>query len=351
MERPLERLLIYGAYGYTGELIAERAAAAGGRPILAGRNGAKVEALGKRLDLPTRSFSLDDRKALDAGLEDVDAVLHCAGPFSRTAAPMAEACIRTRTHYLDITGEIEVFASMAGRDAPAKDAGVMLMPGTGFDIVPTDCLGAYLADQLPDATHLTLAFAGSTKPSHGTATTAVEGLGKGGAIRRDGEVVTVPTAYKVEEIDFDGKKRSCVTIPWGDVFTAYHTTGIGNVEVFMAMPPSMLRFVKASRWLGGVLGSAPVQRFLKSRIPEGGPDEHARTTGETRLWGRVTNGAGRRVEAHMRTAEAYQFTAISALLIAGKVLAGETKPGYQTPAGAYGPDLVMEIDGVTRTLA
>ena len=344
----MDRLLIYGAYGYTGELIAERAAAAGGRPILAGRDGAKVEALGKRLDLPTRTVGLDDRKALDEALDGVDAVLHCAGPFSRTAAPMADACIRTRTHYLDITGEIEVFASMAGRDAAAKDAGVMLMPGTGFDIVPTDCLGAHLAERLPDATQLTLAFAGSTKPSHGTAMTAVEGLGKGGAIRRDGEVVSVPPAYKVTEIDFDGKRRTCVTIPWGDVFTAYHTTGIENIEVFMAMPPSMVRMVKASRWLGGVLGSAPVQRFLKSRIAPGGPNEHARKTGETRVWGRVTNRAGKTVEAHLRTPEAYELTAISALMIAEKTLAGDTKPGYQTPARVYGADLVMAIDGVTR---
>jgi len=184
--------------------------------------------------------------------------------------------------------------------------------------------------------------------SHGTATTAVEGLGKGGAIRRDGEIVTVPNAYKVEEIDFDGKKRTCATIPWGDVYTAYHTTGIENIEVFMAAPPSMVRFMKASRWLGSVLGSAPVQRFMKSRIPAGGPDEHARTTGETRLWGRAKNRAGKTVEAHMRTPEAYQLTAISALLIAEKVLAGNAKPGYATPGGVYGADLVMEIDGVTR---
>ncbi|MBL4685529.1 MAG: saccharopine dehydrogenase NADP-binding domain-containing protein [Nannocystaceae bacterium] len=341
-------LLIYGAYGYTGRLIAERAAANGGHPVLAGRDKTKVEALGKRLEMPTRAFPLDRPGELDAGLKDVDVVLHCAGPFSRTAEPMAAACLRTGTHYLDITGEISVFETMKTHDAAAKQAGVMLMPGTGFDVVPTDCLASYLSAQLPDATHLVLAFAGSTKASHGTAMTAIENIGAGGAARKDGKIISVPAAWKVREIDFDGKQRVCATIPWGDISTAFHSTAIPNIEVFMAVPPGLLRFMKASRWLGGLLGTGPVQRFLKSRIPEGGPDQHARETGQTRLWGEVSNAAGETVSAHMKTPESYQLTAITALMIAERVLAGDAPVGFQTPAKAYGADLVLEVEGVTR---
>lgn len=345
----MHRLVVYGAYGYTGQLIAQRAAKDGARPLLAGRNAETLAALGKALDLPTRALGLDDASELDAVLSEADAVLHCAGPFSRTAAPMMEACLRTQTHYLDITGEIGVFEAMAARDADAKAAEIMLLPGVGFDVVPTDCLAKHLSTLLPDATHLTLAFAGSTGPSHGTAMTAVENLGRGGAARQDGTIVEVPNAWKVRDIDFDGKRRTCTTIPWGDVSTAFHSTGIGNIEVFMSAPPNVLRMLKVSRWLGPLLATGPVQRFIKSRIPEGGPDEQARTTGETRVWGEAKNAAGKTVTAHLRTPEAYATTAATAWLIAQRVIAGDAPVGYQTPAKAYGADLILEIDGVTRS--
>ncbi|MEM6993968.1 MAG: saccharopine dehydrogenase NADP-binding domain-containing protein [Myxococcota bacterium] len=342
-------MLIYGAYGYTGALIAERAVAAGGRPVLAGRSAAKLQPLAERLNLSRRVFGLASNAEVDAGLADIDVVVHCAGPFSRTAQPMVGACLRTQTHYLDITGEIAVFEAMAQLDRAAKKAGVMVMPGVGFDVVPSDCLANHLAAKLPDATHLTLAFAGSTKPSHGTAMTAIENLRSGGAVRRDGSIVDVPAAWKVREIDFDGKRRTCATIPWGDVSTAFHSTAIPNIEVFMAVPPGLLRFMRLSRWLSPVLGLSPVQRFIKSRVPEGGPGKTARESGETRLWGEVENAAGQTVAAHLRTPESYQLTAITALMIAQRVLAGAAPEGFQTPARAYGADLILEVDGVTRS--
>jgi short subunit dehydrogenase-like uncharacterized protein len=342
----MDNVLIYGATGYTGELIAARAASLGAKPILAGRNSAKVQALAERLGCPYRVVGLDDAAKLDAALAGVDVVLHCAGPFASTAAPMVDACLRTATHYLDIAGEIEVFEALAARDAAAKRAGVMLMPGVGFDVVPTDCLAVYLSQQLKDATHLTLAFSGSTRLSHGTAVTSIENVGRG-MIRQQGELVQVPAASQTRDIDFDGQTRTCITIPWGDVSTAFHSTGIPNVEVLIAMPAGLRAFFKASRVLGPLLRAAPVQHFLKSRVPEGGPDEAARTAGQTRLWGKVTNARGDSVEAHLRTAEGYQVTMLTALLIAGRAARGDAPLGFQTPAKAYGPELILEIEGTS----
>src|SRR5262249_13172092 len=120
--------LLYGANGYSGRLIAERARARNLRPILAGRNGAEIETIAKALDLPFRVFSLDDRASLEAALSEVLFVLHCAGPFSHTSAPMIAACLQTERHYLDITGEIGVFEAAAERDGEAKQKKVMLLP-------------------------------------------------------------------------------------------------------------------------------------------------------------------------------------------------------------------------------
>ena len=162
-----QTLLIYGANGYTGELVAEEAVRRGLRPLLAGRNAEEIEALAARLELDSRIFGLDDPAALARGLEGVAAVLHCAGPFIWTSKPMIAACLAAQAHYLDITGEIGVFESVQRRADQARDAGVALIPGVGFDVVPTDCLAARLAAALPNATHLTLAFTsegGSTSP-------------------------------------------------------------------------------------------------------------------------------------------------------------------------------------------
>jgi short subunit dehydrogenase-like uncharacterized protein len=275
-------ILIYGAYGYTGALMAERAVAEGVRPILAGRSEEKLRPVAERLGCPFRAFGLDDRRELDEALDSVDVVLHCAGPFSRTAEPMVEACLRTKTHYLDITGEIAVFEALASRGAAAKNAGVMILPGVGFDVVPTDCLAVHLAQKLPDATNLTLAFAGSSALSHGTMVTSLEQVGRG-AVRRDGRIAEVPAAWKTMNIDYGaGVTRTSVTIPWGDVATAFHSTAIPNIEVFAGLPPSALRLIKASRYLGGLLRAGPVQRFLERRVPAGGPDEATRTTGAAR---------------------------------------------------------------------
>jgi short subunit dehydrogenase-like uncharacterized protein len=221
--------MIYGAYGYSGKLTAIEAKRRGLAPILAGRNSAKTEALATSLDLPWQAFSLDDRVALDHAVADVDLVLHCAGPFSHTSGPMLEACLDYKSHYLDITGEIDVFAHAYSCDDIARKDDIVVIPGVGFDVVPTDCLAATLAAKLPSAHQLTLAFSAGGGPSPGTAKTSVEGLGKGGRIRKDGVVTQVPLAWKTRTIPFASGDRYAMTIPWGDVFTAYISTGIPNI--------------------------------------------------------------------------------------------------------------------------
>jgi short subunit dehydrogenase-like uncharacterized protein len=344
------RYLIYGANGYTGDLIARAAAARGQKPILAGRSEAAVARLAGELGLEHRAFSLDDPRAVDAGLEGVPAVLHCAGPFAHTFRGMAEGCLRRRVHYLDVTGEIPVFESLAARDAEARAAGVVLLPGAGFDVVPSDCLAAHLKRRLPSATRLVLAFRSSGALSRGTATTMVENLHRGGVIRRDGRLTPVPPGWKTREVDFGQGPRLTIGIPWGDVSTAYHSTGIPNIEVYTAMPRARRMVLKASRFLRPLLAAGPVQSFLKRRIRSGpaGPSPEARARARTWFWGEARDDDGRRAAARQSGPEGYTFTVLTALAALEKVLSGQAAPGFQTPAKAFGPDFVLEIPGVAR---
>ena len=344
----MKNLLIYGANGYTGELITRFAAKQGLKPILAGRNAEKIEALAKRFEMPFRIFSLEDAEKTDAALQEVEFVLHCAGPFSITSKPMVEACLRNKKHYLDITGEIAVFEAMAQLDKRAKDAGIMIMPGVGFDVVPSDCLAKYLKYRLPNATNLTLAFYGLGKISHGTQATMTMNVGKGGAIRQNGRIVSVPAAYKTRKIDFGEVQKTGVTIPWGDVSTAFYSTGIPNIEVYTVIPDQQLMLLKFSRYLGWLLAASPVQSLLQNQIPSGGPSDEERAKGKTYLWGEATDANGNKVEARQFGMEGYTMTALTALKISEKILSGNFCAGFQTPAKCYGADLILEIEGVTR---
>lgn len=345
------RWVLYGANGYTGALIAREAVRRGMRPTLAGRNGEAVGALARELGLDHRVVDLADARALDALLADAEVVLHCAGPFHRTMPPMVASCLRTRTHYLDITGELDVFEALAARGEEARAAGVVLLPGTGFDVVPSDCLAAHTAARLPGATSLVLAFQVTGRPSGGTQQTMVEHAHEGGAIRVGGRIERVRQGFDIRPFDFGDGPADAVTIPWGDVSTAFHSTGIPDVRVYAAYPKAVLSQVKWSRWLAPALGLPFVQRRLIARIRSGpaGPSDAERARGSSRFVCEVRHADGRLAVSRLRGPEGYTMTVETALLVVARFLAGEAPaPGFTTPSRAFGAELVLRVPGVAR---
>jgi short subunit dehydrogenase-like uncharacterized protein len=337
--------LIYGASGYTGRLIAREAVRRGMRPILAGRRAETFAPLAQELGCATRVFALDRPEDIARSLDDVSAVAHCAGPFSATARPMMDACIAARTHYLDITGEIDVIEAAHERHERAAAARIAMMPAVGFDVVPSDCLAATLAAELPGATHLQLAFTGSGGFSPGTAKTMVEGLPHGGRARIDGRLVKVPTAWKTREIPFRHGTQTGVTIPWGDVASAYYSTGIPNIEVYLADPGFKPKHMQRLRWLLPLVGigfvQAGLKRFIERRVP--GPSDRVREKSRSSLWGRVEDADGNSVEATLETLGGYPLTVLTTIAILEKVLAGEGPNGYATPSMAFGKDFIFTL--------
>lgn len=340
--------LIYGANGYTGKLMVEQAVAQGMQPVIAGRNEGEIKKLAELYGLDYRSFSLDNVEVIARNLIDFDLVIHCAGPFILTAKNMIEACLRSQTHYLDITGELPVFEKIKSYDKQAREAGIVLMPGTGFDVVPTDCMAKFLAENMPDANHLELAFTSSgSRISHGTMITMVENLGGPGAVRLNGKLVPRPTGHKGKWIDFGNKKRFCMTIPWGDLSTAYHTTGIPNIETYTGASPNVYRFMKFQFLLNPILRLRTVKNLIKKRIDQKvyGPSREENKKGKTFVWGKVSNEAGDNIEAHFTGPEGYLLTANASLVIAGKLEKRKDVCGFQTPAVLFGHQLLHDIEG------
>ncbi len=347
------KILVYGSYGYTGNLIARFAKEDGVDVVLSGRNPERLADQAERYGFAWVPADLSDGQSIRDALRDVDVVIHCAGPFAQTYEPMARACIDTGTHYTDITGEAEVYEGLWAMDEAAKRASIMLLPGTGFDVVPSDCLAAHLKSRCPDATHLELAFRGrGGGVSHGTAKTMAQNVHRGGTIRRDGKLEQVPAAWKTRIVDFgDGRPAHCMSIPWGDVVTAYRSTGIPNIIVYMGFPQGLARVLRLARPLLPLLGTRPVQNLIKKRIEAGpaGPDDAARENAVNELWGEVRTADGRTAVSRLRTPEGYTLTARMSLAIAQKICNGEHKPGFQTPSTAYGKDLILELPGTERT--
>ena len=346
----MSQFMIYGANGYTGRLIAREAVRRGLKPMLAGRNRDEIAELAQELGLPRRVFDLSNPVEVARNLDGVSIVLHCAGPFSRTAAPMLNACLDLNVHYLDITGEIDVFELCHHAHVRAKHQGVVVLPGSGFDVVPTDCVAAMLKKQLPDATSLVLAFEAGGGPSPGTAKTSVEGLRKGGRARINGELTSVPLAWKSRDFMRDGKARTAMTIPWGDVFTAYVSTGIPNIETYMVVPPKTIERMQWIRRMQFLLSVGFVQSFMKRRIERStpGPSEKRRSDSGSYVWGEVRNAAGKLAKLEIAAPNGYDLTVTASLGIVEHLLRLTHAPagGYFTPSQLMGADYVLKLPGV-----
>jgi len=345
----MTRILIYGANGYTGELIADGAVRRGMKPVLGGRNRDALEALSQRLKLTRRVFELNDPAEVSRNLEGIDLVLNCAGPFAYTCEPVLEACLKQKAHYLDITGEIDVFALCHHAHNRAKHEGVVVAPGVGFDVVPTDCVAAMLKQRLPDADELVLAFEAGGGPSPGTARTSIAGLAKGGRARRNGQLIDVPLAWKVREFERDGMRRSAMTIPWGDVYTAFVSTGIPNIETYMAVSPKTISRTRWMRYAQPLLRIDAVRRFIEQRTvaQTRGPDAERRRTTGCHIWGEVRNAGGREAKLAIKTPNGYTLTADAALGIVSHVLEAKPDGGYYTPSQLVGADYVLRLPGVS----
>ncbi len=342
----MKPILIYGSYGYSGNLIARECSAKKISVILSGRDGVKLEKQAKELNFPFETLDLSETEKLKSLLSKCRVVIHCGGPFRYTAKTMAKACLETKTHYLDITGEFGVFESLSKLHQQAVDAGIMILPGAGFDVVPTDCMAVKLKEKLPSATHLQLAFASiGGGLSRGTAKTAVDGMGYGSLIRKEGTLSSMPYGNTLL-IDFGPKTMKAMGIPWGDISTAWRSTGIPNIEVFMAASSSMIRYAKISNYLGWLIRMRWLKNIILNRLDKTtGPPDDVREQSHSYVWGKVWDASGKEVIARLETLGGYTLTAKAATLIAEKILAGNFKPGFTTAGSAYGAGLVGEVEG------
>lgn len=344
--------MLYGAYGFTGRLLIAEAVRRGHRPVLAGRNAALLAELGRKYDLDWLALDLDYAQRLNKTVDRFDLVFHAAGPFVHTSEPMIRACLAGRAHYIDITGEIQVFENTFRHDAEAKSRGIALLSGGGFDIVPSDCLARYVADQVPEANYLETAIHALASVTSGTVKSGLANLDitpKGSLVRRNDRLVQQPLGKGSRKIRFsDNRERTVSPFPWGDLVTAAHTTGIPNITSYLALPriPGLGLLGASSARL---LTLSPVRGVANraASLAFHGPDEELQRTGRTYLYAKATNEGEQSAEAWLETVEVYRFTALAGIQLVERLL-GSRLSGAITPAGAFGADFVLGIEGTRR---
>src|SRR5262245_48479054 len=343
------RLLLYGAYGYTGRLTAALAAAKKLDVVLAGRNKDALAGLGERLSLPTRVVGLNDAKQLCEVLKDIACVVHMAGPFAATSAPMLNACLATQTNYIDITGEIEVFETMWSRKEEIRRAGITAVPGAGFDVVPSDCLAAYVASKLERPASLVIALRGLESASQGTLRTAIRQVSKPVLCRRAGAIVTLDDR-SARWIDFGSGDEPCVPVSWGDVATAFHSTGVGNITVYFRRTTLFRLADVVAKLFGPLLRSRIGQKGLAAivrRFPEG-PSQAERIGHRGMVLAEAIDCSGDSSKASLSTPDAYDFAANSALEISSRISSLPVALGLVTPSQAFGADFVLRFPVCSR---
>jgi short subunit dehydrogenase-like uncharacterized protein len=341
--------LLYGAYGYTGTLIAQQAKDRGHNPILAGRSADKLIPLAEKLDLDYMIFDLKDEDNVLRVVKEFDLVFHAAGPYKYTSGPMLKACLKGKTNYLDITGEIPILEQNFTYDSQAKKNGIVIISGVGFDVVSTDCLAKYVSNKVSNPTSLEIGINSISNLSPGTLKTMFEYNRMGQMVRRNGKLVPLEKEYK-REVKFIDKEIEVRPVTWGDLSTAYRTTGIPNITVYFPIPSKFPNVLQLSGVSAEELGSnkkakKKVQDWIEENVH--GPDELTRHTNRSYIWASVSNDDGKTEQVWLETMESYRFTAISAVLSIEKVFELQPK-GALTPALAFGADFVLEVPETIR---
>lgn len=323
----MKTLMIYGATGYTGRMAAEHAKTQGLPLVIAGRNPKQLAVLAKQLDVPYRVFTTD--APIANALDGIDVLLNVAGPFAQTADPLMHACIKAGVDYLDITAEINVYRLAEQLGSEAAAAGVMLLPGVGWDVVPSDCLAMHVASRVQHPQSLRIALQVPGAMSRGSAKSVGAIIGAGVLARVDGQLVATPDAQP-QPLDFGAGPVLCAPLSFGDLVTAWHSTAIANIAMFVH-----------------ISGEAFPEGDL-SLLPDG-PTAEQRDAHRARAVAEATGIDGKVVRSVIETVNGYTYTPLVAVEAARRVLSGERSEGFETPAHLFGVQFAASIGGTTVT--
>ena len=294
---------------------------------------------------------LQEDERLKNSLKEVDLVLNAAGPFVHTALPIVRACLETRTTYMDVSSEVMVLEEIFTLNQQARERGVAIIPGVGFNVLASDCLALYAAGKVDSPTELEIATLWATDGmSPGSTKTMYENFPVGTLARREGQLVRINAGKKRRQQRFLDGEYPILPVAIGDLTTAYRTTQIPNITTYTAFTEQTAdEYSRMEPILRRLFSFAFVRRMASIRVEETSSDseDHFKWRKPSQVWVLVRSEVGEGLQAWLETVDSYTFTAEASVQSAER-LADEKLAGVLTPAQAFGANFVLEIDGTKR---
>jgi short subunit dehydrogenase-like uncharacterized protein len=341
-------VVLYGASGYTGRLVAGELHRRGVEHMLSGRDLAKLEPVGAEHGTPVRAVALDDETGLRDLLGDAAAVINCAGPFTLAGDALVRAAIDSGTHYADSTGE-QGFVQMVfeRHGAAAERAGVALLPSIGFDFLPGDCIARLAAEGHEPLEEVVVAYdVEGFGMSRGTLRSAMEAMQSGGVVYDGGDWRPAPAGVFRASFDFPEPigRQTMSRYPSAEVITVpRHTQTQRVVSMLTARTVVPIPVVsELTPYLQPGLELAmrtPLRALLQQGVgllPEGPPEDERRAT----AWTIVADAHGEDGRTSRTVARGVDVYGITAVILAHAATL-LSAPDFDR-AGALGPAAAFE---------
>jgi short subunit dehydrogenase-like uncharacterized protein len=353
------RIVVFGATGYTGRLVAERLAGAGERPVLAGRSEEPLRALAEQLGgLEWAKADVMRQNSVFALVSDGDVLLSTVGPFARWGEPAVRAAISAKAGYVDSTGEPQFIRRVFEQHGPAaRSAEVALLPAMGFDFVPGALAGALALRQAGsqavrvDVGYYSLGGGGLGALSSGTRQSLVGASLNDGYAFREGALRDVRAAERMRSFRVKGKRRTAISIGGAEHFTLPAAfPRLREVNVYLGWFGPLARPMQAGTLIGSVATRLPGVRgalqLAGSRLAAlGGSPEPGTTPGGMSWVAAVAYDAfgEQMAEVHLSGVDRYAFTAEFLAWAARSAAAGRV-----AGTGALGPVEAFGVDTLER---
>ena len=341
-----DALVIYGATGYTGRAITRTAVARGLNVTVAGRDANKLRHLAAEFGVAWQALNLQDTEGLIQLFSGACAVLNVAGPFAETAVPVAQACLTAGVHYLDVSGELPSYRALGELNDQAVARNLLMLPGAAFVVAPSDCLALYLKDKVPNAKRLFLGMSAVDSFSRGTLQAMVRMIARTVVVRRNHRLTGVHVGRLERLFDFGNGARKCAAVSWADVFSAYHSTGIPNIEAYVEADALRAMIYQVHAELAPILRTQPVQSIVAA-VTRLWPQTPGNRHEVTRVITATVEDPSRQSHtASLALPDGYVITPPIAVELAARVLDGDWAPGLRTPAQLYGVELLDSFDQI-----
>lgn len=339
--------IIYGATGYTANLIIKKAIQMGLPPVLAGRDRSKISSVAKKYGLKYKVFEINDINVIQANIENSNLILNASSNYKLTAQPFINACLASGCHYLDLCGEISVLKKIFEYNELAKYGNITIIPNSGYHSIVTDCFAGYVANLIENPIELNYYLLDASIPSLGTLKSSLDAFLGGGFVLKYNNFENIKMGSIKTRVEHKNKALTLYASPMAELYLSHISTSIPNINVYLKIPllysllldyfgDYILKLLQSEKRTA-ILNL--IDKFVK------GPSEAINKKLKSMIGVNVKNLKGDSLTMWLEAPEAYDFTATLSVEAVKLALSG-LPSGVLTPIQAYGCNFLSKFNDI-----